>query len=54
MYAYRLRLSKEAFNLEVFQNDYFSDDEWKALTLIVDYLAPLFHFTKSLKGNADL
>ena len=54
MYAYKLRLSKEAFDLEVFQHDYLSDDEWKALTLMADHLAPLFHLTKSLEGNADL
>jgi hAT family C-terminal dimerisation region len=52
-YAFRLRLSTEALDQEVFENDYLSDNEWKTLTLISEHLEPLFRLTKDLEGNPD-
>jgi hypothetical protein len=53
-YAFQLRLSKEDFDTETFQNDYLSDNEWETLRLIGEQLEPLFRLTKDLEGNADL
>jgi hypothetical protein len=53
-YALRLNVSKDAFDRETFTEDYLSDDEWDALSLIKDQLDPLFRLTKDLEGNADL
>jgi hypothetical protein len=53
-YAAQLRGSKDALDKEVSDNDYLSDNKWKALEIIKEQLEPLFYTTKALKGNADL
>ena len=47
-------MSKEAFDQETFQQDYLTDKEQDALTLIKDQLDPLFRLTKDLEGNPNL
>ena len=54
IYALKLHRNSDAFDQETYDNDYLSEQEWKALTIIKDQLAPLFYLTKELEGNADL
>ena len=53
-YAYKLRVSKDAFDVETYEEDYLNDDEWSTLELISKQLEPLFLLTKSLEGNTKL
>ncbi len=53
-YAAQLRVSTDALDKEVYDEDYLSEAEWKSLEIIKDQLADLFHVTKALEGNADL
>ena len=54
VYAAKLSVSKDVLDVETFQNDYLSQDEWETLVVIKDHLEPLFLLTKSLEGNVDL
>ncbi len=54
VYAAKLSVSKDVLDVETFQNDYLSQDEWETLAVIKDHLEPLFLLTKSLEGNVDL
>ena len=54
IYATKLSVSKDVLDVETFQNDYLSQDEWETLVVIKDHLEPLFLLTKSLEGNVDL
>ena len=54
IYALKLHRNSDAFDQETYDNDYLSEQEWKALAIIKDQLAPLFYLTKELEGNADL
>ena len=53
-YATKLRVSKDAFDMETYEEDYLNDDEWSTLELISKQLEPLFHITKALEGNTKL
>jgi hypothetical protein len=53
LYTNKLRVSTKALDTETYKEDYLSPTEWTALGLIKDQLEPLFHITKSLKGNPD-
>jgi hypothetical protein len=53
-YAFKLRLSKDDLDLEIYNNDYLTDDEWATLKVIKEHLMPLFLCTKDLEGNAKL
>lgn len=53
-YIIKLKVSKDALDLEVGAEDYLTDEEWESLAIIRDQLEPLFRMTKSLEGNADL
>jgi len=54
IYALKLHRNSDAFDQETYDNDYLSEQEWKALAIIKDQLALLFYLTKELEGNADL
>lgn len=53
-YAYKLRVSKDAFDMETYEEDYLNNNEWSTLELISKQLEPLFLLTKSLEGNIKL
>jgi hypothetical protein len=53
-YAFKLRLSQDNLNQEIYLNDYLSLAEWTTLEVIKEHLKPLFLCTKDLKGNATL
>jgi len=53
-YSYRLKLSKDLYDVEVAQQDYLTADEWAELEVIKTQLEPLFRLTKDLEGNAKL
>ena len=54
LYALKLRVSTDEYNLETFTDDYLTASEWEALEIIKNQLEPLFWLTKSLEGNPDL
>ncbi len=54
IYALKLRVSTDPYDVETFNDDYLTDKEWDALTIIRDQLEPLFRCTKDLEGNPDL
>jgi hypothetical protein len=54
LYALKLRVSTNDYNVETCRDDYILEDEWKALAIIKEQLEPLFRATKELEGNVDL
>jgi hypothetical protein len=54
IYANDLRDSDDFDNQEIFQEDYITAAEWRALEIIKNQLEPLFRLTKDLEGNYDL
>ena len=54
VYAAKLRISTEKYDMETYEHDYLTDKEWETLAIIKDQLQPLFYITKSLEGNSDL
>lgn len=54
IYANDLRDSDDFDDQEIFQEDYITAAEWRALEIIKNQLEPLFRLTKDLEGNHDL
>ena len=53
-YAAKLKVSIDAIDQEVYNNDYLLDAKQRVLKVIKEQLEPLFLLTKELEGNADL